>query len=94
MYLCVNDFHDIFQDNYWEDAYLKNQIHQKLQKIWIALWNDVIVVQTNNSYKIEDARLFKIINFLQKNYQKNLFWMNYVIMLILVGVHVVDILKK
>lgn len=70
LYSCADDFKDIFQDNYWGNAYLENQIHQKLQKIWIALWSDVIVVQNNNFYKADDVRLLKMIDFLQKNYQK------------------------
>lgn len=67
---CITDFNDIFNDNYWGDAYLENQIQHKLQKIWIALWNDVIKVQANNSNRTDSARLFKMIDFLQKNYQK------------------------
>ena len=64
------DFADVFNDTYWGDAYLENQIQYKLQKIWIALWDNVMVVQTNPFNKAEDARLFMIIDFLQKNYQK------------------------
>ena len=67
---CADDFRDIFQDDYWGDAYLENQIHHKLQKIWIALWNDIIRVQSDNCGKMDDARLLKMIGFLQKNYQK------------------------
>lgn len=67
---CIDDFNDIFQDNYWKDNYLKNQIHHKLQRIWIALWNHVILLQNDNSYKMDDVRLLKMINFLQKNCQK------------------------
>ena len=64
------DFADVFQDTYWGDAYLENQIQHKLQKIWIALWDNVMVVQANHFNKAEDARLFMMIDFLQKNYQK------------------------
>lgn len=67
---CADAFDDIFSDNYWGDACLQNQIQQKLQKIWIVLWNHKIIVSDNCSYKQEDARLLKMIDFLQKNYQK------------------------
>lgn len=70
LHSCITDFKDIFADNYWGDACLENQIQHKLQKIWIALWNGVIQVQTNYSVRTESARLFKMIDFLQKNYQK------------------------
>lgn len=70
LHSCVNDIQDILSDNYWEDAYLKNQIQQKLQKIWITLWDNVITVQTTESGKMDDARLLKMIDFLQQNYQK------------------------
>ena len=61
---------DIFNDIYWGDAYLENQVQHQLQKIWIALWDNIIVVQTNHFNKVEDARLFLMIDFLQTNYQK------------------------
>lgn len=71
---CIADFHDIFHDNYWGDPFLENQIQYKLQKIWIALWNDVINVQMSNSNRNsnrkDSARLLKMIEFLQQNYQK------------------------
>lgn len=67
---CTTDFEDIFNDNYWGDAYLQNQIQHKLQKIWIALWDNVIKIQTTNSNRTDSARLFRMIDFLQKNYQK------------------------
>ena len=63
-------FMDIFNDIYWGDAYLENQVQHQLQKIWIALWDNIIVVQTNHFNKVEDARLFLMIDFLQTNYQK------------------------
>lgn len=63
-------FMDIFNDIYWGNAYLENQIQHKLQKIWIALWDNVVAVQTNHFGKAEEARLFMMIDFLQKNYQK------------------------
>ena len=49
---------------------MKNQIHQKLQKIWIALWDNVIVSQANNAFQLDNARLWKMIDFLQANFQK------------------------
>lgn len=70
LFLLADDFQDIFQDIYWEDAFLKNQIHQKLQKIWIALWDNVIVSQANNAFQLDDTRLLQMINFLQTNFQK------------------------
>lgn len=70
LHFCADDFKDIFEDNYWGNAYLENQIHHKLQKIWIALWNDVICLQNQNTYKMDDVRLLKMVDFLQKNYQK------------------------
>ena len=70
LFFIADDFQDIFQDIYWEDAFLKNQIHQKIQRIWIALWNSVIVFQANNDFQLADARLLKMIDFLQTNFQK------------------------
>lgn len=70
LFLLADDFHDIFQDIYWEDVFLKNQILQKLQKIWIALWDNVIVFQANKAFQLDDARLWKMIDFLQTNFQK------------------------
>lgn len=70
IHACRADFNDIFNDNYWGDACLENQIQHKLQKIWIALWNDVIRIQTNNYTKADSARLYKMIDFLQRNYRK------------------------
>ena len=66
----VTDFWDIFHDTYWGNPKFQNQIQQKLQKIWIALWEYVISNQTKEVYKADNARLFKMIKFLQKNYQK------------------------
>lgn len=64
------DFITIFHDTYWWDACLENRIQHKLQKTWIVLWNHVIPMQTNHRSRTDDARLFLMIDFLQKNYQK------------------------
>lgn len=65
-----NELRDIFLDNYWGDAYLQCQIQQKLQRMWIDLWDNLIAVQNKGFYRTDDSRLFKIIDFIQKNYQK------------------------
>lgn len=67
------DFITIFHDTYWGDACLENRIQHKLQKTWIVLWNHVIPMQTNHRSRTDDARLFLMIDFLQKNYQILLF---------------------
>ncbi len=65
-----DDFNHIFDDDYWDDAYAQNQIQHRLQNIWIALWDNVITLQTNPCSQADNARLFKMIEFLQVNYQK------------------------
>lgn len=67
---CAGDVNDIFRDDYWGDAYRQTQVHHKLQKIWIALWDGVIAGQLEDTHKTEDARLLSMIEFLQKNHQK------------------------
>lgn len=68
--ICSDDFQDIFLDDYSGNAYLQNQIQQKLQKIWITLLDNLISTQSAVSHKPDDARLLKMVDFLQKNYQK------------------------
>lgn len=67
---CKEYLSAIFLDNYWEDSYLQTEIQHKIQKIWIALWNNLIAVHPNTSHKTDDARLLKMIDFLQKNYRQ------------------------
>lgn len=66
----ADDFHDIFQEQYWENVFLECRIQQKLQKIWMVLWDHLILTKSISSYQTDDSRLLKMIDFLQKNYQK------------------------
>ena len=65
----TSDFNLTFQDTYWGNPYLENQIQQTLQRLWITLWEHVIIAGHNDAGKADDDRLLKIIDFLQKNHQ-------------------------
>lgn len=67
---CASELGEIFQDDYWGDVRRENQIQHRLQEVWITLWERVIMVQTERFHKTDDVRLFQMIEFLQKNYQK------------------------
>lgn len=69
---CAADFQAVFQENCWESPYAQYLMQQKLQNLWIALWDNLILVEKNNFYKTEDARLLNMIDFLQRNYQSKL----------------------
>ena len=66
----ITEFNDIFAADYWGNAYQENLIQHNLQNIWITLWDNIIKVQTSSADKTDSARLFQMIEFLQKNYQK------------------------
>lgn len=70
LYAHRADFEAVLHDTYWGDAYLQHQVQQHLQNLWIALWNEVIVVQTGQYHKTDSTRLFQMIDFLQNNYQR------------------------
>lgn len=67
---CMDAFDVIFSDDYWGDPCRENQIQQTLQRLWIVLWENLITVENERYRKQDDSRLFQMIDFLQKNYQK------------------------
>lgn len=65
-----NELREIFLNNYWGDVRLQYQIQQKLQQMWMDLWDNLITVQNKVIYRTDESRLLKIIDFIQNNYQK------------------------